>query len=66
MSSLASESGLLGRNAKEAALVDQWVLFSESEILGVTAIFYTALMAKILPGYTIEVRFPDHAFDDIL
>ncbi|KAF8843523.1 glutathione S-transferase C-terminal-like protein [Paxillus ammoniavirescens] len=32
VSSLAPESGLLGENANEAALVDQWVHFGESEI----------------------------------
>jgi len=55
VSSLVPESGLLGRNAKETALVDQWVHFAETEIILTTMTIYYGIVAKILPGYTTEV-----------
>lgn len=54
VSSLVPESGLLGRNAKETALVDQWVHFAESEVILPTRTIYYAIAAKVPPGYTTE------------
>ena len=55
MSSLAPESGLLGKDAKEAALVDQWIHFGETEI---AAFSYEimALVAERLGPYSKQVR----------
>ena len=55
VSSLAPESGLLGKDASEAALVDQWVHFGETEI----ATFSYEIMAFVsgyLGPYNREVR----------
>lgn len=52
--SLVPESGLLGRNAKETSLVDQWVHFAETEIILTVMTIYYGIVAKILPGYTTE------------
>ena len=57
VSSLAPDSGLLGRNAKETARVDQWVHFAESEIIMITMLIYYALNMNGVPGYNAQVRF---------
>ena len=49
------ESGLLGRGIKETTIVDQWVHFAESELILPTGIFFGALVAKVVPGYNVEV-----------
>jgi len=58
VSSLAPESGLLGKDAREAALVDQWVHFGETEI---AALSYEimALVFGALGPYSKEVRVVD-------
>ncbi|KAF9232634.1 glutathione S-transferase C-terminal-like protein [Melanogaster broomeanus] len=54
VSSFSPESGLLGNSANEAALVDQWVHFGESEIA--TFSYETmALVAGYLGPYSKEV-----------
>lgn len=58
MSSLAPESGLLGKDANEAALVDQWVHFGETEIANFSYEI-NALVAGYLGPYSKEVRVAD-------
>lgn len=55
VSSLAPESGLLGKDASEAALVDQWVHFGEAEI-SMFSYEIKALVAGYLGPYSKEVR----------
>jgi hypothetical protein len=57
VSSLAPESGLLGENANEAALVDQWVHFGESEISHFSYEIL-ALVSGYLGPYSKEVCSP--------
>lgn len=66
MSSLALESGLLGKDATEAALVDQWVHFGETEI----AMFSYEIMGLVygaLGPYSREVRIvvPTHVLSKL-
>ncbi|KIM54522.1 hypothetical protein SCLCIDRAFT_1221908 [Scleroderma citrinum Foug A] len=56
VSSLVPESGLLGRGIKETTIVDQWVHFAESELILPTGIFFGALVAKVVPGYNVELH----------
>ncbi|KAG8216169.1 glutathione S-transferase C-terminal-like protein [Butyriboletus roseoflavus] len=53
VSSLAPESGLLGKDASEAALVDQWVHFGETEI-ATFSYEIMALVAEYLGPYNKE------------
>lgn len=55
VSSLAPDSGLLGKDASEAALVDQWVHFGETEI-ATFSYEILALVAGYLGPYNKEVR----------
>ena len=55
VSSLVPAAGLLGRNAKETALVDQWVHFAESEILAPASTIYIGVVPKYLPAFGKEV-----------
>ena len=55
MSSLAPESGLLGKDVNEAALVDQWVHLGETEI-ATFSYEIMALVAGYLGPYSKEVR----------
>ena len=48
-------AGLLGRNAKETALVDQWVHFAETEIQIPAGIIYGGIVVKYIPGIGKEV-----------
>ncbi|KAL4067431.1 glutathione S-transferase [Scleroderma yunnanense] len=54
VSSLVPEAGLLGRNARETALVDQWVHFAESEIQIPASTIYIGLVPKYLPAFGQE------------
>ncbi|KAL4067430.1 hypothetical protein V8B97DRAFT_2009161 [Scleroderma yunnanense] len=54
VSSLAPESGLLGRNTKETTLVDQWVHFAEYELILHTNFMWAGIFFKSLPGYNAE------------
>lgn len=54
VSSLAPESGLLGKDGSEAALVDQWVHFGETEI-AMFSYEIMALVAGYLGPYSKEV-----------
>ncbi|KAG6328992.1 hypothetical protein ID866_10096, partial [Astraeus odoratus] len=47
----APESGLLGRNAREAAIVEQFIHLAEYEIQIPGNIVYAALVFKVVPGY---------------
>ncbi|KAG6328181.1 hypothetical protein ID866_10908, partial [Astraeus odoratus] len=49
VSSLVPESGLLGRGAKEASLVDQWAHFAELEVQTTANIIYAGAVPKYLP-----------------
>ena len=49
VSSLAPNSNLLGSNSKEAALVDQWVSFADSEIGAFTGVIYGLVSGRITP-----------------
>ena len=55
MSSLVPAAGLLGRNAKETALVDQWVHFAETEIQIPAGVIYGGIVVKYIPGFGKEV-----------
>ncbi|KAF9224964.1 glutathione S-transferase C-terminal-like protein [Gyrodon lividus] len=55
VSSLAPEAGLLGKNANEAALVDQWVHFGENEI-AMFSYETMALVAGYLGPYSKELH----------
>ena len=55
VSSLAPESGLLGKDASDAALVDQWVHFGETEI-AMLSYEIMAYVAGYLGPYNKEVR----------
>ncbi|KAG9310211.1 glutathione S-transferase C-terminal-like protein [Chiua virens] len=55
VSSLAPESGLLGKDASEAALVDQWVHFGETEI-AMFSYEIKALVAGYLGPYSEEMH----------
>ncbi|KIM54531.1 hypothetical protein SCLCIDRAFT_136701 [Scleroderma citrinum Foug A] len=46
VSSLVPAAGLLGRNAKETALVDQWVHFAETEIQIPAGIIYGGIVRE--------------------
>ncbi|KAI0758865.1 elongation factor 1-gamma [Fomes fomentarius] len=48
VASLAPNSGLLGSDSKEAALIDQWISFADSEIANFTALVFQ-LARGILP-----------------
>ena len=54
VSSFAPESGFLGKDASEAALVDQWVHFGETEI-ATFSYEIMALIAGYLGPYSKEV-----------
>ncbi|KAI6104920.1 glutathione S-transferase C-terminal-like protein [Pisolithus croceorrhizus] len=56
VSSLVPEAGLLGRNAKETAQIDQWVHFAEVEILIPASNIYIGIVFKYLPGFNEEQR----------
>ncbi|KAM5533482.1 hypothetical protein V8D89_012819 [Ganoderma adspersum] len=49
VASLAPNSNLLGSNSKEAALVDQWVSFADSEIGAFTGVIYGLVTGRITP-----------------
>ena len=55
MSSLVPAAGLLGRNAKETALVDQWMHFAETELLMPASTIYIGIVMKYLPAFGKEV-----------
>ncbi|KAG1745215.1 glutathione S-transferase C-terminal-like protein [Suillus lakei] len=54
VASLALESGLLGNNIKDTALVDQWIHFAEHEINA-----YTNLIWQLVEGF-----FPEKAYSE--
>ncbi|KIO11042.1 hypothetical protein M404DRAFT_20566, partial [Pisolithus tinctorius Marx 270] len=54
VSSLVPDAGLLGRNAKETAQVDQWVHFVETEIHLPASNIYIGIVMKFLPGFNEE------------
>ncbi|KIO11050.1 hypothetical protein M404DRAFT_127133 [Pisolithus tinctorius Marx 270] len=54
VSSLVPDAGLLGRDAKETAQVDQWVHFAETEIYLPVSNIYAGVVAKYLPGFNEE------------
>ncbi|KAI6022091.1 glutathione S-transferase C-terminal-like protein [Pisolithus marmoratus] len=52
--SLVPSAGLLGSSSEEAALVDQWVHFAESEIHMDASMIYAGADLKLLPGYNAD------------
>ncbi|KIM54523.1 hypothetical protein SCLCIDRAFT_136669 [Scleroderma citrinum Foug A] len=54
VSSLVPAAGLLGRNAKETALIDQWVHFAETEIQIPASTIYIGIVPKYLPAFSKE------------
>ncbi|KAI6104919.1 glutathione S-transferase C-terminal-like protein [Pisolithus croceorrhizus] len=56
VSALVPEAGLLGRDVKETAQVDQWVHFADSEIYVPAANIFAGMVAKYLPAFTEEQR----------
>jgi elongation factor 1-gamma len=56
VASLAPNSGLLGQDDKEAALIRQWVHFAESEVLSRHALISGFLRGYISP-YSKPVSF---------
>jgi elongation factor 1-gamma len=58
VSSFAPESGLLGKDRSEAALVDQWAHFGETEV-ATFSYEIMALVAGYLGPYSREVRAVD-------
>ncbi|EJF60198.1 elongation factor 1-gamma [Dichomitus squalens] len=55
VASLAPNSNLLGTSTKEAALVDQWVSFADSEIGSFTGVIFGLVNGRITP-YTKPVH----------
>lgn len=62
MSDIGGKAGLLGSNAKEAALVDQWVHFAEHEI-GVPMQNTMQLIFGAAGPFHREVRIPPTILD---
>ncbi|KAI5998939.1 glutathione S-transferase C-terminal-like protein [Pisolithus orientalis] len=54
VSSLVPDAGILGRNIKETARVDQWVHFAETEIHLPSSNIYLGMIAKHLPAFSEE------------
>ncbi|KAI6141812.1 glutathione S-transferase C-terminal-like protein [Pisolithus tinctorius] len=54
VSSLVPQAGLLGRNAKETAQIDQWIHFAETEIQIPGTNIYIGMVSKYLPGFGEE------------
>ncbi|KAI6141816.1 glutathione S-transferase C-terminal-like protein [Pisolithus tinctorius] len=54
VSSLVPDAGLLGRNAEETALVDQWVHFTEFETHMDASMIYAGAGLNMLPGYNAD------------
>jgi len=56
VSALNPKSGLLGRNAVETSLVNQFVHFAEYEIQVSGNIIYGGIVYKAIPGYNAELH----------
>ncbi|KAI6143605.1 glutathione S-transferase C-terminal-like protein [Pisolithus tinctorius] len=58
VNSLVPDAGLLGRNAEETDLINQWAHLAGFEIYMDASMIYAGAGLKLLPGYNADISIP--------